>query len=153
MNSWITMHWSHPLVDDLPWFLYRKRLTRLDDEVAIGDNILFFECKRPRNMEFAIKVQNGVYVPKLKLGEGAGGLVRCGKVSGARREIQASDILYDYGALAEWKYLTPCQTTGTGLVKLRAIHEVLGSRIPPTAFGLKKISYEEFLEFQRSLRD
>ena len=142
MNYWITMHWAHPINDDLPWHLYRRKLDARDDKVVIGDKVLFYEATPPDPI--ATHVQNGVRTPGVPLKQPTKGIICAGYVSGERRRILPTDVVYDYGDLPSWEYLTSCKIVSAGSVPLKEVQASIESDAPPTTYGLKQIDAKAY---------
>src|SRR5947209_6775052 len=123
---WITYHWAHPDPDDHPWHIYRKELTKLDREIEVGDEVLFFRGLRPfdasgrKRLSYAVRVKYRRRELR-PLADDPAGIVRAGRVTDLPRAIRDSDIKYDYfnvdpaegdsANIQGWKYITECGTT------------------------------------------
>ena len=147
MAAWVTSHWAHPEVDEPTWHLYRKKLGKNDRTVRCGDTIFFYECLKPEGQEFVERVHRKQRT-KVRLGKGAAGIVRAGTIVGERRELSDDDIVYDYfHNLDEWKYITPCALTHTGLITLKDAHRILKRDVPLGRIGLMRLSDDECDQF------
>lgn len=151
-HFWITAHWAHGLhdPDDLPWHLYRKVLKPQGHRVGVGDRVLFYECLR-RSRGTIDRLHRGARTP-VELGPGAGGIVRAARIVGERRAIRDDDVLYDYGGIERWKFLTPCEIDAVGRVTLQDIQNVLGRKVAPLGFGLFSLEPDEFEQLFSRLR-
>lgn len=163
---WITYHWAHPNPDDLPWHIYRKTLNKLDAEINVGDEVLFFHGLRPcdasgERLTHAVRVHNRIRT-RVALSDEPAGIVCAGRVKEAPRKLREGDIKYDYfnpdpfgvdsNNLQSWHYITECEALALGgPVSLTVVHRVLGSKIPAHTLGLRRISQAEYGELRRLL--
>lgn len=153
MAAWITSHYRHPANDDLPWHIYRKSNSgKRDRQLAEGDVVLFYENGNPAKTDVAIRRLGDVATPNVPLRVGARGIVYGGYISGKTRERIPSDLVYNYGDLSEWRYVTPCKLKMQGLISLTDIWSVIGRRVPAKLFGLYPLTPEQYSQLEGMLR-
>ena len=150
----ITSHWSHPINDDLPYFIYRHELNAVDDKLGVGDRVLFYEAEHRNGVREATRVVNGIRTPSVPLRQASRGIIRAGYVTGPRRRIEPSDVVYDYGDRGDverWEWLTPCKFMLSGDIPYKTVTEILGSNVPAYTFGLKEIKPEQYAALEALL--
>jgi hypothetical protein len=145
-DYWITMHWPHPVPDDLPWHVYFKETDwHQGYPLKIDDVVLFREARElildSRRVTTVRHVANGI-ARIVDLPIGAGGLVGCAKIIERVAPIPATEPRYYYGDPGKWSHWVKCGPLGRGgPIAYKEMLQILGlpATLPAYTFGLHRI--------------